>query len=582
MRFQAVLSQNAVSISTKSQRNMASLPKGIFVRKPGSIYWIRVGIPKDLQDTFPRTKSGKAQANAEHKSLDTSDREVALIKGLAILADWHSEFARRRLAKQAAVNLAVQPMSEDLAGHLAALATWETLAFDDLSRQDLSEIVPPLRFFSDEPVPNSALLWRHAEGSELTARTMLLSAAAGSIEDAKGFALRVCQQLGVAIDWESSQTTLGLMRIQRALAAAWLQAGARSRGDLVETPRKPVFAPGDVAAPQAVPVESPAAPAASGKTLADIVPLWIRNRNASEKAQADMDRAIRSWIAATKSEALEDVTKAAGFTFTQYLLDEGARGFGAKTAKNRCTSINALVNVAVDADLLERNPLSLRIDAKRGAKHRAPWTSEELAAMVASPLFSGDLADFPVWRYVSPRDAKAALLLQMHSGARIGEIAQLRCYDFTTKDGIRAYRITAEAGTLKTAESERLVPIAQHLLDDPWFSEWLQEQAGEGDAFPSFTGKAAPPGEVFGRWFRQFRQSVSLPEGTLESTNKFRHWIRTKLSEADVSEATADSITGHAGTGSAGRTTYTAAASLRAMKAALDRLSYPDISGLKK
>lgn len=84
-----------------------------------------------------------------------------------------------------------------------------------------------------------------------------------------------------------------------------------------------------------------------------------------------------------------------------------------------------------------------------------------------------------------------------------------------------------------------------------------------------------------GRWFRRFREYLHLPAGGLEGAHKFRHWIRTKLSEANVSDATADSITGHSATGSAGRTTYTAAASLATMKDALDRLSYPDISGLK-
>ncbi|RSK54289.1 hypothetical protein DF122_37235 [Burkholderia pseudomallei] len=134
-------------------------------------------------------------------------------------------------------------------------------------------------------------------------------------------------------------------------------------------------------------------------------------------------------------------------------------------------------------------------------------------------------------------------------------------------------RFTADAGTVKTQESERIVPLASHLLSDPWFAAWLAGvMGGTGPAMPSACGRTRGPGDTLGQWFRQFRAAASLPQGKLEGSHKFRHWLRTALAEKHVGEATMDSITGHSAQGSSGRKNYTASASLSTMKEALDRV----------
>jgi integrase len=50
-----------------------------------------------------------------------------------------------------------------------------------------------------------------------------------------------------------------------------------------------------------------------------------------------------------------------------------------------------------------------------------------------------------------------------YTGARVGEIAQLRKVDVICRDGIDALELTPEAGTLKTKEA-RTVPLHEHLL----------------------------------------------------------------------------------------------------------------------
>jgi integrase len=50
-----------------------------------------------------------------------------------------------------------------------------------------------------------------------------------------------------------------------------------------------------------------------------------------------------------------------------------------------------------------------------------------------------------------------------YTGARVGEITQLRKGDVIKRDGIHALKITPEAGTVKNAQA-RVVPLHQHLI----------------------------------------------------------------------------------------------------------------------
>ncbi|MEX3630186.1 MAG: DUF6538 domain-containing protein [Burkholderia sp.] len=315
------------------------------------------------------------------------------------------------------------------------------------------------------------------------------------------------------------------------------------------------------------------------KNLRHVVPSWIRRNSPKHNSTMRTEKAIDLFEEAVGVVPLQRLTKANGAQFVAFLLDSERRGFGAKTAGNHAACITALLNVAVKDDLIERNPLDLTFDKSADAETREPWTDAEMARMYGHALFSDGMAAIPMWHKVSPEDGRALLLLLLHTGARIGEIAQLRRSDFLTRGGIKAIRITAEAGAVKTTDSERVVPLATHLLSDPWFDAWLsQVVAGGGSdspAMPSMHGRARGPADAATQWFKLFREDAGLPSGRLHGSHKFRHWIRSTLADKGVGDATADSITGHAAQGSSGRVVYTASASLPVMLEALDRITYP-------
>src|SRR5438105_5721029 len=67
-----------------------------------------------------------------------------------------------------------------------------------------------------------------------------------------------------------------------------------------------------------------------------------------------------------------------------------------------------------------------------------------------------------------------------YSGARVGEIAQMRGCDFIQIDGIWTMRITPEAGSTKSGHA-RLVPLHRHLIEQGLLK--IAREAGLGPMF---------------------------------------------------------------------------------------------------
>jgi len=540
-----------------------TLPTGVHLR--GSTFHLRIGVPDDIRHLWPRRADGSAPVDAFRSSLRTSDRNEAAAKAHRIIALHHERFdALRREAAPKTV-----PLTPRMADHLVREIERRLLEADDLmtviqGRQEVHDAAG-VRVAVDGD--ENAL---HAMAS-LIADKLGEASALGDLSYAEEAARVELRDLGIVVDLTSTPARMALIRMQRAATAAWRAIAARALGEPVETPESLPF-------PREAVVEAVKSAPDSAKTLRDVVPLWREHTNATADAIRRMEKALALFEEAVGTVPLRSLEKSHGAAFVRFLKDSEARGFAPKTAHNHASNITALMNIAEREDLIERNPFGLVIDKTAGSEKRQPWDREDLEAMFKSTLFSSTIPrDYPTWRAVAPQDGRALLLLLAHTGARIGEVAQLRGEDFVIKNGIAAIRITAEAGVLKTEASERVVPLADHLLKDPWFAAWLEgARKTDGSALPSLTGRSTTPGDIAGRWFRAFRETAGLPTGRLNGAHRFRHWIRTALAEQHVAVEVADQITGHSAKGSAGRVVYTGNLSLATLKEALDRITYPN------
>jgi integrase len=139
-----------------------------------------------------------------------------------------------------------------------------------------------------------------------------------------------------------------------------------------------------------------------------------------------------------------------------------------------------------------------------------------------------------------------------YTGARPGEMTQLRGVDVMERDGIHAIRITPEAGTVKGGAA-RVVPLHEHLIAQGFLK--FIEGRGRGPLFynpaepvisvdPTKQKKPRPAQarQRLATWVREL--GVSDPH--ISPNHAWRHTFKQRADRANITERMSDYITGHA------------------------------------
>jgi integrase len=139
-----------------------------------------------------------------------------------------------------------------------------------------------------------------------------------------------------------------------------------------------------------------------------------------------------------------------------------------------------------------------------------------------------------------------------YTGARPGEMTQLRGQDVVKLGGVDALRITPDAGSVKTMEA-RVVPLHEHLITQGFIQ--FAKSKGRGPLFYNGENvresddptKPARPRSVSQRqhlaaWVREL--GVNDPE--LLPNHAWRHTFKQIADRSGITERVSDHITGHA------------------------------------
>ena len=167
------------------------------------------------------------------------------------------------------------------------------------------------------------------------------------------------------------------------------------------------------------------------------------------------EEAARAWITGLISE------DRSAYTVREVWLSASRRVFGWAT-QHKHISKNPFADVRVD--------VPRRIE-KRETK---AFRSDEARLILRAALAYSDPK--------TPRDRARRWVpwLCAYSGARSGEITQLRGSDVQRRDGFHAMTLTLEAGTIKTGKP-RIVPIHEHLIEQGFLK--FARQMGRGPLF---------------------------------------------------------------------------------------------------
>ena len=207
--------------------------------------------------------------------------------------------------------------------------------------------------------------------------------------------------------------------------------------------------------------------------------------------------------------------------------------------------LQGMFRFAVDHNYLTQSPVEdVKIKVEK-APNRGAFSNTQVLRMLDA---ANNLTGKHEWK-------KWIIRLAAYTGARSGELAQLRVEDVHCDEdsGFHYLMITPDAGSTKTANALRTIPLHSKLIELGFF-EYLKEK--QGRIFPSNVTSAA-----ISKWFPNFKAANGIPpKNTFKEAlvfHSFRHSVVTLLRSAGANDAQVQQIVGHEKTGAGITDIYT-------------------------
>ena len=204
---------------------------------------------------------------------------------------------------------------------------------------------------------------------------------------------------------------------------------------------------------------------------------------------------------------------------------------------------------AIDEKLIYRNPFTgwrVKVPKKIRMRETKSFTEGEIETILSAAV---------AIEIRSKTDAAKRWCpwLAAYSGARMGELTQLRGVDIVEGAGTHGIKISPEAGTTKTGRA-RTVPLHDHLIEQgflafvkangggPLFYNEVKQPSGPVDPTNPRKPRYVKAREKVATWVRSF--GVSDPE--LSPNHAWRHTFKAIGFRSGMSEKVLDAIVGHA------------------------------------
>lgn len=307
--------------------------------------------------------------------------------------------------------------------------------------------------------------------------------------------------------------------------------------------------------------EVPAAAPARPKKATSLRDVWVRWVASDPTRTEDSNRACERALELFEQqhrEAAKDVTtitRSMGDEFKAW-LQQPERGTASKTARDRFNWIKSLLKYAwQELELIPKQPWQGQEVKSRTETKRGTWSTEDVRK------FFGRLALFT--DYELPRNRWKAggaaaywvPLLGLFTGARLGELCQLRVADVVQVDGCWCISINedGEGSRVKSEAGIRSVPLHSELIR-LGLLDYVEatRKAGHERLWPDLKFRKDKPSGYFSAWFGEVRTAEDVPD-----FHSLRHTVRSQLARAKVPATTQDRITGHETQGSTGSRVYT-------------------------
>lgn len=362
-----------------------------------------------------------------------------------------------------------------------------------------------------------------------------------SLEDRfGGFADWLIAKHGLKLD-DASRRLL-VEEVAKTMDQVSRQLARHADSDFRPDPDGERFPPLDAAELKAAPRTGPNA----GEVRFDAL---IDARWREAKAAGSSPRTLSAWRSSFKhlkeflghDDALK-VTKAHVVAFKDHRLAHGA---SVKTVRDSdLAALKSTFGWAVSNGKMTANPaegVTIKLGRAKDQKRPKGFTDAEALAILQRAKAHTPSAS----RRKIKSDAAIRWVpwLLAFTGARVGEISQLRKEDVFQQVDRWVMRITPDAGTVKTGQT-RLVPLHRQLVEEGFIS--FVQAAPEGHLFVTPKDPSEPDAAVKGlnnRLRLLIREVVD--DGNVQPFHAWRHRFMTMARELGCDDAVVRSIVGH-------------------------------------
>jgi integrase len=280
-------------------------------------------------------------------------------------------------------------------------------------------------------------------------------------------------------------------------------------------------------------------------------------------------KTVRKWRSRVESLIAhlghEDAGRVTRAELNAWIASLVAKGLAKKTiVDGYLPAVRAALAIAHDDGLISANPASgLKVRAPKPVRLRERDLTDDEAKLILRAALGPQPAGLAEKNALARRWVP---WLCAYTGARVGEITQLRAMDIRQEEGVWVAHITPEAGPIKTYEA-RSVPLHPHLIE-----QGIVKLAHAGDAAPLFynegTGNAVNPASKIraadlAKWVRTLGVTAPQPN------HGWRHRFKTVTRAVGIPEHVADRIQGHTPRNAGGKYGFVPLATLRD---AIDRI----------
>lgn len=448
------------------------------------IYWIKGTIPPDVAQRMGKKQYRRSLATSSHSEVKPAYARVML----ALEAEWE----------------AVRNGPPTLTMRQLTALTGETYA-------------RLMQRYGDDPGPAPwpaiAALMDHATGPN--PQITFEHSALGPALSAKGIP---------AID----NTPAAHTALSKATGHAASQLARHAGGD---------FTP-DTSASRYPPWPSPA-PTADAITFTDAIDLWARKKKPAPEIVPYYRSMVMKFEAFLGHTDLYSVTTHDVMRWCEHLQDTGISQ-PLHVRDGYLAAIRTVCNIAVQSRLLPANPaagVTIIVPKKTRGRSKGFKPEEALAILQAT------LQPQPARLHATHKAARRWVpWICAYTGARVGEITQLRKQDVVKHGNVWGIDITPDAGTVKTGEN-RLIPLHPDLIDQGFAAFVLKQKAG-----PLFYQAGTNDGAQNRRddlavWVRK---GIGITDLGVAPNYGWRHLFKTRARVAKMDPEARAYIPGHA------------------------------------